>query len=139
MRYLNEIIVHHSLTKDSGSVSWRAIRRFHINDNGWPDIGYHFGIELVSDVFDSGYEILMGRSITLPGAHTKGHNTTTVGICCVGNFDLVPPSKEQLGKLKFLINVLKFIFPTIDKVSFHRDYASKSCPGNLFTKEMLDA
>jgi len=48
------IINHHSLTKDSGSVSWGAIRKWHMGliggeDNYYTnhpmiDIGYHFGL-----------------------------------------------------------------------------------------------
>lgn len=33
-------LIHHSGTRDSGTVSWSAIRSFHLYDRGWADIGY---------------------------------------------------------------------------------------------------
>ena len=138
MRNINEIIIHHSATKDSGTVSWGAIRRYHTKECAWKDIGYHFGIELVADVVASQYEILVGRSLALAGAHATGHNAHSIGICCVGDFDAVKPPKEQLEKLEWLIGELKAFFPSITKVSFHRDYANKTCPGKLFTKKLIE-
>jgi len=137
VRTINEIIIHHSATKDSGTVSWGAIRRYHTQTNKWNDIGYHFGIELVSDVVASAYEILVGRSLTLAGAHTTGHNANSIGICMVGDFDAEPPPQEQVEKLRLLIRELKIIFSSIGKISFHRDYANKTCPGKMFTKNLI--
>ena len=35
------ILIHSSGTKDSETLSWGAIRQYHIFDNGWIAIGYH--------------------------------------------------------------------------------------------------
>lgn len=129
----SEIILHHSLTKDSKTVSWSAIRRYHVDEKGWVDIGYHFGIELVGDA----YEILSGRMLNEPGAHTIGHNNTAIGICFVGNFDheLVPPLQWHKG-VKLVRSLCEvFEIPT-NQVYGHRDFADKTCPGVMFN---LDA
>lgn len=80
---------------------------------------------------------MVGRPLAMAGAHTTGHNANTIGVCMVGDFDNEPPSKDQLAQLKKLIKDLKEIFPSITKVSFHRDYASKTCPGKAFLKVMV--
>lgn len=124
------IILHHSLTKDSGAVSWDAIRKYHTG-MGWDDIGYHFGIEQVGDVF----EILIGRMQTHSGAHCKqnGMNRKALGVCLVGSFDTAPPQKEQWDKAVSLVESLCLLHGIpVENVKGHRDYAPKSCPGRMF-------
>ena len=132
MRQINQIILHHSLTADNQTVSWNAIRHYHTIDRGWKDIGYHYGIELINDR----YEILVGRHLTVTGAHTKGHNLDSIGICFVGNFDITEPPLEQWIQGVALVRSLLEVFRlTPDDVYGHRVFADKSCPGNLFNMD----
>ena len=134
------IIIHHSLTGDSRTVSWNAIRRYHKYTLRWNDIGYHYGIELVG----SHYEVLLGRMMNVQGAHTRGYNQDSLGICFVGDFDDRPPASGQwelgIRLVKSLIEVLEI---PVSSVLGHHELASwKSCPGEkfnmgLFRKELL--
>lgn len=139
MKRPTHLIIHHSLTKDGQTVSWGAIRRYHTQDLGWMDIGYHFGIEQILDRV----EILMGRMPTEDGAHTKeqGMNHTSLGICCVGNFDLVKPPKAQWKQCIRLCKSLVEIFNIpVANVRGHREFATyKSCPGNLWDMDIFRA
>lgn len=155
----DSIVIHHSATADSKTVSWAAIRRYHtswayngniitpeqgreLQEEGksvkepWSDIGYHWGLELVGDEV----EIFAGRSMFKAGAHTKqkGMNSHSIGICCVGNYDVVAPSTAMLLKLVYLVNWLRSIYGIdYDHVFFHRDFASKTCPGKMFEYDYL--
>lgn len=124
-----EIIVHHSLTADSKTVSWSAIRRYHVIEKGWVDIGYHAGIERAGDE----YEVLLGRPWDYIGAHCLGHNRASLGICFIGNFDIAPPPDAQLACGVRVIQLWMRLFGiTPDKVCPHSQFEAKSCPGTKF-------
>jgi hypothetical protein len=147
-----QIILHHSLTKDNQTVSWGAIRKYHKSyafngkiiskeeakycmESGqhikkpWRDIGYHFGIELIND----SYEILMGRMPNVQGAHCRGHNKDSIGICFIGNYDIMVPSKEMINQGILLVAYLCEIYDISSNQIFgHREYSSKTCPGTNF-------
>lgn len=126
MRKLTEIIVHCTGTIPSESTTVEAVRKYHMEHNGWKDIGYHYLVYLDGSIH-------AGRPIDQKGAHCKNHNEGTVGICYVGG--LVAKNKAgdtrtpmQKIALRNLIRALKVCFPTIKKVSGHRDYGNKACP-----------
>lgn len=137
------IVLHHSLSLDSNSLlNWDSIRRWHVNHNGWRDIGYHFGIER----FSNEYEILVGRMPNETGAHCthSGMNRKSIGICVVGDFDASFPSDELLNKLrKFILGLMTVLDIPPEQVIGHRDAGLmdgfdwrkgeyKSCPGKKF-------
>ncbi len=133
----SRIIVHHSLTADGQTVSWGAIRRYHVEVRGWADIGYHVGVELVGDR----YEALIGRPPNLTGAHCAGQNLDSLGICMVGNFDLAPPPEAQLElAVRLVRGLLEILRLPKYAVRRHSDHApGKSCPGRRFPwKEFLE-
>lgn len=124
------IVLHHSLTKDSGTVSWGAIRKYHIETMHWTAIGYAAGLELVNDR----YEILIGRMLNEQGAHTAGHNQDSLGICCVGNFDEIDVPKQQWDlAVRFATSLCDLFSIPTDEIYGHREFNPlKTCPGTHF-------
>lgn len=128
----NKIIVHHSLTKDSNTVSWPVIRNYH-KRSGYVDIGYHFGVENLRGAT----EILIGRMPHEVGAHCRGNNYNSLGVLCVGNFDNEAPSKAKWNALKKLISYLMKCFQ-IEMIYGHGELdARKTCPGKMFDMDRL--
>jgi hypothetical protein len=96
-----------------------AIRKWHVDERGWKDIGYHFLITKNGDVHKC-------RDISEVGAHAKGHNLDSVGICLTGKAIFSP---DQYFSLAWLINHLLEDNPTIDQVKPHNYYSvDKTCP-----------
>lgn len=132
------LMVHHSLTADGQTVSWGAIERYHRDTNGWADIGYHFGVELIG----STYYAMVGRAEHRPAAACpQGNmNSEAIHVCLVGNFDLIEPPENQL-----LVAAHRIILPVMDRYGIvparivgHRDYnPAKSCPGAKFNLDRL--
>lgn len=126
MRKLNEIIIHCSATEEGRDFTVEDIRRWHVQGNGWRDIGYHFVI------YRDG-TIHIGRPLEQAGAHTSGHNAYSIGICYVGGVaaDRKTPkdtrTPQQREALVTLVRILKQAYG-ISKVSGHREYANKACP-----------
>jgi hypothetical protein len=155
-RHWSYIMLHHSLTKDGETVSWQAMRRYHMSyridgvivaesefsrrkavgegklfEVPWKDIAYHFGIELVNKE----YEILVGRNLDEEGAHCpqQGMNQKGIGICFVGNFDEGPVPLEQWNKgVVFVASLIKLLDIQVQFIVGHHNYAPKTCPGKLF-------
>ena len=143
------IIIHHSFTDDSKLVDWKAIKDYHVKENGWSDIGYHFGVEGV----DGKYLVMKGRAEDAIGAHCKdgGMNNQSLGICLVGNFDKYDVPKEQWSLGVELVRKLskKYSIPVIN-IKGHGEVMReskasyiKTCPGllfdmNKFRKELLN-
>ena len=72
-RAIDTIIVHCSATPAGRDNSAADIRRWH-RQRGFSDIGYHFVVRLDGT-------IEAGRPLELPGAHCRGHNLRSIGVC----------------------------------------------------------
>lgn len=143
MRRITHIVIHHSLTKDSGTVSWGAITDYHTKTLGWRAIGYHYGVEKITDATGkTRLYALVGRPETMVGAAVREQNSNEFGIhiCCVGNFDEEAPTDELY---RFLAREL--LLPIMDRygimqeaIMAHRDFTThKTCPGEKFDMDRL--
>jgi hypothetical protein len=140
------IMIHHSLTRDTGTVSWAAIEKYHRETEGWRDIGYHAGVELVTDPAGDlaryAYQGLVGRPEgAQASACPQGEmNSVALHVCCVGNFDLAPPPLALLERLasRFLLPWMAAYGIPPARIVGHRDYnPAKSCPGSRFDLDLL--
>ncbi len=136
----NKVIIHHSATADSGSVSWGAIRTYHTKTLGWSDIGYHAGCELVVNGSNAYYEVLMGRPWNKTGAHCEGQNVNSLGFCFVGDFDKdIPPAEQLLVGAKLIRTWMDLYGIEMEQIYRHSDFSPKTCPGGRFEMEILKA
>jgi len=128
MREINMIVVHCSATRCNRSYTVEQLRRDHVVVNGWRDIGYHYYITRDGTIHPC-------RPIERMGAHAKGYNAHSIGICYEGGLNesgCIADTRTDLQKVAMqqLIIRLHQRFPSIKKVLGHRDLpgVQKSCP-----------
>ena len=132
MRSINEIIIHCSATREGQQVTVDTIKDWHLA-KGWNDIGYHFYIDLDGT-------INKGRDIDKMGAHCKGHNRNSIGICYCGGVETdgkTPKdtrTQEQKDSLLHVLKTLKAMYPEAVIYS-HNEFANKACPSFDATEE----
>lgn len=125
MRQITEIIVHSTATPKGMNATAKDVDRWH-RQKGYDCIGYHF-------VILRNGQIQAGRAVGAVGAHCKGHNVNTIGVAYVGGLNENKKSADtRTGAQKIALNVLlgDLIkqYPTIRKISGHRDYCNTACP-----------
>lgn len=169
------IVVHHSTTADGKFNDWGAICKYHSSwrrmdrceiipggkeeaeqlrragvpvEAPWkPPCGYHRGLERENGIV---YERL-GRELDVIGSHATGFNSSGVGLCVVGNFDVAPPDEElwryivrEVAKLvrEMGQDVREMVYEK--RVLGHRETypllgkpVAKTCPGKLFDMDKL--
>ena len=123
-REINLIVVHCSATPPSMDIGVDTIRRWHTK-KGWSDCGYHY-------VIKKDGSIEKGRPIHRQGAHAKGYNKNSIGICLIGGCDdsMNPEdnkTEEQVESLHMLLGGLYFQYKAPDIIG-HNEVSSKACP-----------
>ena len=149
--------IHHTDTANgysSASVPSiiRSIYAYHVESNGWCDIGYNFLVDRFGRIWEGRY-----GGITKPviGAHTGGFNTDTFGVSLIGNYTSTTPSSATLSSVEKLFawklapyyrnprakaTTVAGSFSgsryragttvTFNVVSGHRDADTTTCPGS---------
>jgi hypothetical protein len=125
------ICIHHSATPDGDHLDTAAIRRYHIQANGWDDIGYHALVERVGGEV----RVIPGRPMEFQGAHCPELNATHLGLCIVGNYDLAPPDSDLLdAAAAWCRQQMERYGMALKDIAYHCDWSSKTCPGRQFPK-----
>lgn len=121
-----KLVIHCAATRPSMDIGVREIRAWH-KERGFLDIGYHLVIRRDGTVEK-------GRDLYQVGAHAKGFNSVSVGICLVGGVDekMKPENnftEAQFAKLDELVETMKLTFPDLVEIVGHNDLdKGKACP-----------
>lgn len=121
-----EKIIFHHCAKSIWSPE--GINEYH-KERGFIGIGYHFYIRKDGSIYK-------GRNEYAIGAHTKGENNNSIGICLEGNFEFENITDEQNESLT---NLSVYIINKygIKDINGHRDYAETLCPGKNFDEKEI--
>lgn len=118
---VNKIIIHAADTPPNMDIGVSEIRDWHVNGNGWRDVGYHYVIRR-----DGSIE--KGRLDDTAGAHVRGQNADSLGICLVGGKGGCNYTASQWKALEGLVQTL-LAQHTGATVYGHNDFdGSKECP-----------
>jgi len=124
MRKINTIIIHASDTYINMDIGVDEIRKWHVEERKWTDVGYHYIIRRNGN-------IEKGREDIVPGAHARGHNDDSLGICMVGgkskdNKPEVNFTAAQWAALADLCGNLRWKHNL--EIIGHCDVSKKTCP-----------
>ena len=142
---IRRVIVHHTVTsiqEPDPAARMRAIYAYHVQGNGWSDIGYNFVVDNSGLIYEGRSagggrhdgEDVSGQGVI--GAHAAGHNTGSVGVAILGTYtaDQVTPTDAALDAVAS-IAAWKLGPRGVDPFAAgaligHRDVVATGCPGN---------
>src|SRR3954447_22237733 len=148
-------IVHHTVGSNSYSASQsaaivRSIMIYHVQGNGWNDIGYNFLVDKYGQIFEGRYG---GVDKAVVGAHSLGFNTGSFGVAMIGSYGSAKPPAPAVASLEQVL-AWKLDLAHVDPlstltwksggnprfangvpvflraISGHRDTGFTDCPGN---------
>src|SRR5215210_4065872 len=158
---LHFALVHHtagtnSYTRAESAAIVRGIMVYHVQGNGWNDVGYNFLVDRYGQVFEGRYG---GIDRNVVGAHAQGFNSGSVGVSVLGTYNgagITAAARDALVRLLAWrldvghVDPLSTLtwpsggnprYPTgvgvfLRAVSGHRDTGFTECPGNALYAQL---
>ncbi|MDC1209565.1 N-acetylmuramoyl-L-alanine amidase [Pseudomonadota bacterium] len=112
------LVVHCSDTENNKKFDAMDIHKMHLNF-GWDGIGYH-------KIISRSGAVENGRPEYWIGAHVKGKNEVSLGVCLIGRNQF---TNKQFSSLEKVLKKWKLLYPEA-KIVGHRDTGNthKTCP-----------
>ncbi|WP_369183900.1 peptidoglycan recognition protein [Streptomyces sp. Y1] len=159
---VREVFVHHTATATDYACAdaprvIRAIYQYHVQSNGWRDIGYNFLVDRCGTVYEGRAG---GVDQPVHGAHTLGFNTDSAGAAAIGTYLTDSPPQPLLDglaaiaawklgltaqpadghtKLTSASDASRYPKGTVvdfDAISGHRDAFTTECPGTALYAQL---
>jgi hypothetical protein len=156
---ISKLFVHHTVTEPDSdpAATVRAIYAYHVQGNGWDDIGYNFLVDPQGRIYEGRWarDYAAGEKPTgedldengVVGAHVLDHNIGSAGVAMIGDFTNGQPTAAARAALVKLmawkadrhgIDVLandpfttsEGAVETFPNLAGHRDAGQTACPGN---------
>ena len=144
------LIVHHSATSNNLTDYHNVVRNiylYHTQVNGWSDIGYNYLVAPDGTIF-KGRDPGPGEQDLVLGAHFCGRNSTTMGVCVLGDYRFVEPTEASIDALESLLTWKAFkdeldvlseknhpLNADLPIIAGHRQGCATECPGDeLFSR-----
>jgi len=130
------LVVHCSATSPTLDIGVREITQWHLQ-RGFDTVGYHYVIRR-----DGSLET--GRPENAIGAHAKGHNANSVGVCLVGGVSAAGKPENnftdgQIATLRQLLDQLQSRYPKA-RILGHRNLSPDlNSDGKITSDEFIKA
>eukprot|EP00057_Strongylocentrotus_purpuratus_P027399 XP_011681873.1 PREDICTED: uncharacterized protein LOC100892590 [Strongylocentrotus purpuratus] len=132
------LVIHHTDTSECNNTedcvnAVRGIQNYHMDTNGWWDIGYNFLIGGDGLVYE-------GRGWDNNGAHAREYNSYSIGLAMIGAYSSKLPTSVMLEQLDWFIDCV-LIRAKLDPcytLYGHRQAVSTLCPGETFYEYLQD-
>ena len=146
---VRHVVVHHSAGSNTNSNYTQVVRDiylYHTQVNGWSDIGYNYLVAQDGSIYTGRDPDDFAQDDVL-GAHFCGSNSSTMGICMLGNYesaevgsanytsllDIITWKLDHEGLTPYSSN--QHSLGTFEAIIGHRDGCSTLCPGeNIYQK-----
>jgi hypothetical protein len=125
---ITHLCIHHSAT--AGSISLENVAKYHVDDRGWPGIGYHFYVKPDGLVYQT------NRMETI-SYQVSQNNDYSVGVCVSGDFTYAPPPDKQVEATARLVAwLMQELSVPEQNVMGHKEFPDNdtSCPGETWLK-----
>ncbi len=125
--HIERITIHHTAivlaSASDAPAKAHDHQRYH-QSLGWPDLAYHYLIDLDGNVYE-------GRPVTAVGdTATEYDPTGHLLVCLEGNYEEQEPAPPQLDVLAALLAWASSEFGVApETIGGHRNWAATSCPG----------
>jgi len=118
---IKHLVIHHSAVPPS--VGPERIANYHVDNLGWPGIGYHFEIAADGTIYKTNHL----ETVSYHAAHV---NPVGVGICFAGNFtDTIPTEAQLKSGAQLCAYLLQELDLDKDSIKGHKEFMNTQCPG----------
>ena len=142
-------VIHHTAGTNSYTAAQsasivRGIYAYHVQGNGWCDIGYNFLVDKYGQIFEGRFG---GIRLPVHGAHATSWNTDTVGVSFMMNSSTLDATPASIAAAESLLawklgNTYRtpngwtaLVGASIPVMFGHRDVMQTDCPGtNLYAR-----